>query len=165
MNAFLDGLNQAAAVGLAALLNTLWYAAVVAALTWAVLRFVRRVNAATRYWLWTAVLAFLVLLPFLPALMSQLKAAEAAPAAAAPLDAVDADRLDCSCGLAIGSAASRRRRRAEAEKAVRKGAGHHAADGIIARGAVADFRKDQLASGRGLPVSRRDYPNWTTGTA
>ena len=88
MSALLAEMNQMAAIGLAALLNTIWYAAAVVALTWVALRYLRRVNAATRYWIWTAVLVFLVLLPFLPALMSQLKAAEAAPAAAAPLATV-----------------------------------------------------------------------------
>jgi len=86
MNAFLDGLNQMGAAGLAALLNTLWYAAAVVALTWVVLRYSRRVNAATRYWIWTAVLGFLVVLPFLPALVANAGAAKSgAPAAAAPL--------------------------------------------------------------------------------
>ena len=70
-NFTLGGINQMAAVVLASLLNTLWYAAGVVGLTWALLRFLPRVNAATRYWIWTAVLSFLFVLPFLPMAMSQ----------------------------------------------------------------------------------------------
>ena len=89
MNVWMAGTNQMAVVGLAALLNTLWYAAAVVGLTWAALRFLQRVNAATRYWIWTAVLAFLVILPFLPALVSRLETA-GAPATVAPLATVAA---------------------------------------------------------------------------
>ena len=89
MNVWMAGINQMAAVGLAALLNTLWYAAAVVGLTWAALRYSQRVNAATRYWIWVAVLGFLVLLPFLPALTSQLETA-GEPAAVAPLATVPA---------------------------------------------------------------------------
>jgi len=82
MSALLAGMNQWAAAGLAALLNTLWYAAAVVALAWVVLRYSRRVNAATRYWIWMAVLGFLVILPFLPALVVQVRTAIAVPAQA-----------------------------------------------------------------------------------
>jgi bla regulator protein BlaR1 len=71
MSALLIAMNQFAAVGLAALLNTLWYAGAVVALTWLGLRFWPRGNAATRYWIWTAVLGFLLVLPFLPGLVKQ----------------------------------------------------------------------------------------------
>jgi uncharacterized protein (TIGR03435 family) len=90
MSALFAEMNQMAATGLAALLNTLWYAAAVVSLTWVALRFMRRVNAATRYWIWTAVLGFLVVLPFLPALVSRLETAGSAPAAVAPLATVPA---------------------------------------------------------------------------
>ncbi len=90
MSTFLDGLNQTAAFGLAALLNTLWYAAAVAAITWVGLRYWQRVNAATRYWIWTTVLGFLVILPFLPALVTQVEIARSAPATVAPRATVPA---------------------------------------------------------------------------
>ena len=90
MNLWIAGINQTAVVALAALLNTLWYAAAVVGLTWLAFRYLRRVNAATRYWIWTAQLGFLVLLPFLPGLVSQLKATWAGPATAAPMATVPA---------------------------------------------------------------------------
>jgi bla regulator protein blaR1 len=74
MNAWLAGMNQVAATGLAALLNTLWCAGAVVGLTWVGLRYLPRVNAATRYWIWTAVLGFLLVLPFLPGLVKQARA-------------------------------------------------------------------------------------------
>ncbi len=80
MSALLAGTNQWAATGLAALLNTLWYAAAVVALAWIILRYARRVNAATRYWIWTAVLGFILILPFLPAAVAHVQGALVAPA-------------------------------------------------------------------------------------
>lgn len=71
MNALLTGMNQVAAAGLAALLNTLWYAGAVVVLVWLGLRFWARANAATRCWIWKGVLGFLLILPFLPGLMKQ----------------------------------------------------------------------------------------------
>jgi beta-lactamase regulating signal transducer with metallopeptidase domain len=92
MNALLSGANQVAAAGLAALLNTLWYAGAIVALTWLGLRFWQRVNAATRYWVWTAVLVSLLALPFVPSLVRQARAALAvrpqATAAGQPLATV-----------------------------------------------------------------------------
>ncbi len=94
MSAWIAGVNQMAAAGLAALLNTLWYGGAVVLLTWAGLRCWPRVNAATRYWIWTAVLASLIALPFLPGLVRQARSAlEARPQAAtatAPLASVPA---------------------------------------------------------------------------
>ncbi len=90
MNLWIAGINQTAVVALAALLNTLWYAAAVVGMTWVTLRYLRRVNAATRYWIWTAVLGFLVLLPFLPALASQLETPGSAAVTVAPLATVSA---------------------------------------------------------------------------
>lgn len=89
MSALLIEINRIAAGGLAALLNTLWYAAAVVGLTWVILCCLHRVNAATRYWIWTAVLASLMVLPFLPGLVKQARAALAersyAMTATAPL--------------------------------------------------------------------------------
>jgi bla regulator protein blaR1 len=93
MSSLLAEINQVAATGLAALLNTLWYAGVVVALAWIGLRYCPRVNAATRYWIWTAVLGFLLVLPFLPGLMAHartLLAAREEAAAVAPLATVPA---------------------------------------------------------------------------
>lgn len=83
MNFWLATLNQAAATGLAALLNTLWYAAAVVALAWLLLPRWQRLNAATRYWIWTGVLGFMLALPFLPSALAHRAAAAAAPAPAA----------------------------------------------------------------------------------
>lgn len=54
---------------LALLLNSLWQAAAVAALVWVVLKYAPRVNAATRYVIWWAALAIVLLLPLAPALI------------------------------------------------------------------------------------------------
>ncbi len=78
MSALVVEINPMAAAGLAALLNTLWYAGAVVAVTWAMLRCLPRVNAATRYWIWIAVLGFLLVLPFLPGVVRQARTALAA---------------------------------------------------------------------------------------
>lgn len=83
MNFWLATLNQAAATGLAALLNTLWYATAVVALAWLLLPRWQRLNAATRYWIWTGVLGFMLALPFLPSALAHRAAAAAAPTPAA----------------------------------------------------------------------------------
>jgi uncharacterized protein (TIGR03435 family) len=49
-----------------AVLNSLWQAVVVAAVAWATLRLTRKINAATRYAIWWAVLAVVLALPFAP---------------------------------------------------------------------------------------------------
>ena len=48
------------------LLNGLWQGAAIAALAWIVMRFLPRLNAATRYAIWWAVLGAVLLLPFVP---------------------------------------------------------------------------------------------------
>ena len=53
-----------------AVLNSLWQAAVVAALVWAALRFLRKVNAATRYAIWWAVLVVILALPAAPRIVT-----------------------------------------------------------------------------------------------
>jgi beta-lactamase regulating signal transducer with metallopeptidase domain len=63
MSAILESLNAASAAGLTAVLNTLWLALAVAAVMWFTLRWMPRVNAATRHAIWWAVLALVVLLP------------------------------------------------------------------------------------------------------
>jgi uncharacterized protein (TIGR03435 family) len=73
MTALFAGMNQMAAAGVAALLNTLWYAGAVVGLTWAILRYAPRVNAATRYWIWTGVLASLLVFPSLPSLAGHVR--------------------------------------------------------------------------------------------
>jgi bla regulator protein blaR1 len=74
MNAWCVGTNQMAAAGLTALLNTLWYAGAVVVLAWVGLRYAPRLNAATRYWIWTGVLGFLLIVPFVPGLVRQARA-------------------------------------------------------------------------------------------
>jgi bla regulator protein BlaR1 len=54
----------------ALVLNSLWQSAAVAALVWLALRFLRGVNAATRYVLWWVALAIVLLLPLAPLLTS-----------------------------------------------------------------------------------------------
>ena len=56
-------MTEAVGAALAAVLNSLWQTAVLAAAAWIALRFMPRVNAATRHLIWWAVLALLVLLP------------------------------------------------------------------------------------------------------
>jgi beta-lactamase regulating signal transducer with metallopeptidase domain len=63
MNAILASVNAFSAAGLTAVLNTLWLALAVAAVLWCALRFMPRVNAATRHAVWWVVLALVVLLP------------------------------------------------------------------------------------------------------
>src|SRR5271163_989975 len=55
---------------LLAVLNSLWQAALVAAAVWLALRFFRRVNAATRYAIWWAVLAVTLALPAAPRMIA-----------------------------------------------------------------------------------------------
>ena len=63
MSAILESLSAFSAVGLTAVLNTLWLALAVAAVIWFALRLMPRVNAATRHAVWWAVLALVVLMP------------------------------------------------------------------------------------------------------
>jgi uncharacterized protein (TIGR03435 family) len=86
MNATFAFANHLAAAGVANLLNTFWLAAVVVALAALALPRVPRINAATRYWIWMAVLAFILVLPFLPGLTGRAErifAASARPTAPA----------------------------------------------------------------------------------
>jgi bla regulator protein BlaR1 len=56
-----------------ALINTLWQAVVVAALVWLALRFMPRMNAATRHAIWWATLAVVLILPVVPRLTAALR--------------------------------------------------------------------------------------------
>ena len=70
---------------LEAFLNTLWQTAAIALLAWAALRWIPRVNAATREAVWWAVLAFVVLLPIVRGVPAQRPAPHAASSASVPL--------------------------------------------------------------------------------
>jgi hypothetical protein len=59
---------------LSAVVNSLWQALVVAVLVWLVLRFVPRINAATRYAIWWATLGVVLILPVAPRLIQTLRA-------------------------------------------------------------------------------------------
>ena len=63
---------------LIAVLNSLWQASIVAALVWIILRFLARtrtsVNAATRYVIWWATLAVILLLPAAPPIVQAIRA-------------------------------------------------------------------------------------------
>ncbi len=61
-------MNAAATSIFAALLNTLWQTAALAGAAWLAMAFGRRMNAATRYLVWWAVLAAMLALPLLPLL-------------------------------------------------------------------------------------------------
>ncbi len=72
-----------------AVINSLWQAVAVAGLVWLALRFLPRINAATRYAIWWAALAVVLVLPVAPAVLHAKRshprtAAAAAPAAAGP---------------------------------------------------------------------------------
>ncbi len=56
-----------------AVINTLWQAVAVAALVWAALRFMPRMNAATRHAIWWATLAIVLVLPVVPRLTAMLR--------------------------------------------------------------------------------------------
>jgi uncharacterized protein (TIGR03435 family) len=49
-----------------AVLNNLWQSAIVAVIVWLILRFARRLDAATRYAIWWIVLAAILIAPLLP---------------------------------------------------------------------------------------------------
>ena len=86
-------MNEILAI-LTAVINSLWQAAVVAAIVWAALRFWPRTNAATRYAIWWATLAVVLILPAAPRLITTIRhrtvtaaakpQAAATPASAAP---------------------------------------------------------------------------------
>ena len=63
MNSMLKPLSEFSAVAVAAVLNSLWLAVVVALIVRFVLRFAPRVNAATRHVIWWSVLAVVALMP------------------------------------------------------------------------------------------------------
>jgi len=58
------GIDWVLRAALAGVLNNLWIALTLAALAWALTRFLPRTNAATRHLLWWTVLALVVLVPF-----------------------------------------------------------------------------------------------------
>jgi uncharacterized protein (TIGR03435 family) len=58
---------------LTAVVNSLWQALAVTVLVWLVLRFARRINAATRYAIWWATLGVVLILPVAPRLISVIR--------------------------------------------------------------------------------------------
>jgi bla regulator protein BlaR1 len=68
MSSVLATLNSSAGAAIAALLNSFWLALGVVALVWLALRFLPRLNAATRYVIWWAVLGVVLVLPLAPRL-------------------------------------------------------------------------------------------------
>ncbi len=77
---------------LLAVLNSLWQAAIVAGLVWLALRFLRGINAATRYAVWWAALAVVIALPLAPPVIAwsrarvrQAQVTTRTPRATAPL--------------------------------------------------------------------------------
>ena len=68
MTGLLSSANSASGVMLAAVLNNFWLALGVVALVWLALKFLNRINAATRYAIWWAVLGVVLFLPLAPRL-------------------------------------------------------------------------------------------------
>jgi uncharacterized protein (TIGR03435 family) len=58
---------------LSAVVNSLWQAVAVAALVWLALRFVPRINAATRYAIWWGTLGVVLILPVAPRLIPMMR--------------------------------------------------------------------------------------------
>jgi len=94
---------------LEAVLNSLWQAAGVALAAWLVLRLMPRINAATRYAVWWAVLALVVVLPVVKrdadhrpaaAFRSEVAPGKAARSAGRP---APVDAVCVSCGLPAGN--------------------------------------------------------------
>ncbi|HKE27740.1 MAG TPA: M56 family metallopeptidase [Bryobacteraceae bacterium] len=69
MKDLLELINQSSGTVLSAVLNTFWQAALIVAAASVAMRFLPRINAATRHLIWWAVLAVIVMLPAAPALM------------------------------------------------------------------------------------------------
>jgi uncharacterized protein (TIGR03435 family) len=80
-------MNEILAI-LTAIINSLWQAAAVAAIVWVALRFWPRTNAATRYAIWWATLAVVLILPAAPRFIASIRhhkvTTNAKPAASAP---------------------------------------------------------------------------------
>jgi bla regulator protein BlaR1 len=68
MNGLLSSINGASGAVLAAVLNNFWLALGVVALVWLALKVFKRINAATRYAIWWAVLGVVLVLPLAPRL-------------------------------------------------------------------------------------------------
>jgi beta-lactamase regulating signal transducer with metallopeptidase domain len=68
MKDLLELINHSSGAVLSAVLNTFWQAAAIVAAASMALRFLPRINAATRHLIWWAVLAVVVMLPAAPAL-------------------------------------------------------------------------------------------------
>lgn len=68
MSGLLLSINSSAGRALAAELNTLWLALAVVFLVWLVLKFLPRINAATRHAIWWGVLGVVLILPLSPQL-------------------------------------------------------------------------------------------------
>jgi len=86
MTTVFDLTNPLAGAVLQSLINTLWQGTLLAGLGWCLLRALRHTNATTRYTLWFATLAAVLLLPLLALLR-----ADAGPDAAAPARFAAAD--------------------------------------------------------------------------
>jgi len=91
------GLKLVVGAALAGVLNTLWIGLAIAAVTWALGRFLPRTNAATRYLLGWAALVLVLLVPFAALEREPVRDADAVPTVAAaealslsPTDAPDA---------------------------------------------------------------------------
>ncbi len=91
MNGLIDNFNQVSGAAIAAVLNSLWQAVAVAGAGWAAMRFIPRMNAATRHVMWWVVLAAILVLPTAPVIRARWQAlavpsqAPDAPAIPAPL--------------------------------------------------------------------------------
>lgn len=106
-----DLINPLAGAVLQGLINTLWQGALLAGLGWCLLRALRGTNATTRYALWLATLAAVLLLPLLSLLRAETgghASATAQPAAAERNAAREDIQLDTSTNVAAFDAVAAR---------------------------------------------------------
>ncbi len=93
----LEGVNDASGALLSGVLNSLWQAALVAAIAWLAMRFAPRMNAATKHALWWAVLFTVLALPLAPLISATLHRPSQLPVRVASVPVAPGDEaLDVS---------------------------------------------------------------------
>ena len=112
MNVILESLNSASGSVFVAVLNSLWPAAGVTVASWLPLKFTPRISAATRFVVWWAVLAAVLLLPLMQEFGAERQKTPDTPIASSlpmesPNPAVAAPREILSGAAAVPAPASR----------------------------------------------------------
>jgi len=100
-------MNEILAI-LTAVINSLWQAAAVAAIVWAALRFWPRTNAATRYAIWWATLAVILILPAAPHWIATMRHHTLSKAPKPKASVIPAPPVPDRVGLIVIPAAPRR---------------------------------------------------------